>query len=263
MQSSFLTCPPIPNAWSSTPVSLTTPLVFPNFLPASRSLPTVFSTWLTNVLRCLMSEILSDAPPSPLHSSVLFLLHQLPQRIRSLADTVPDSTLSHALPVVTVTRRPPPPRKLRLCLSPHVPEPHPVTTAISLPLDLQPLSTYLGHLPLFHCTQYTEPDLSRNVAEPIAPVAADTLSRLPSAIRLSLASFIDKVIKKARRPSYHAASRSIHNLRSACPNGASRLPLAWGPYATTIWSIAGVNLPHQKPNLSAPQTGHRVGLRID
>lgn len=172
------------------------------------------------------------------------LIGSTAKHICALVDPVPDSTLSHALPIVTAVRRaPPPPPSSVFHSSTQVPDPNSFT-AVSWPplIDLKRLLTHLRHCSPSYSTQYTDPDLPRDVATPIPLVATDILNRLPPATPLSLTSLIAEVNIEVCNPPHHEASRIVNHLRSAYPTGAPayRLPRV---YTLLLWRIADVTRP--------------------
>lgn len=163
------------------------------------------------------------------------LMASTAQRICVLADTAPDSTLSHVLPIVNATGWSAPPSSA-LPNQQDVSNPLPAAPVPPSPtIDLRPPSLNLQNFPLPRFTLYTDPDLARGVAMSMALVAADILSRLTSTGPYAT----DLTHRRGQQsgspaPPQSAASRLVTYLQSAYLTGAPRLLLAWGPHTTTM-----------------------------
>lgn len=95
------------------------------------------------------------------------------------------------------------------------------------------MSTHLRHLPLAHYTLYTDLDLRRDSASPIALAAADILNGISPASSHSLTSLIDEVNAAFRHLLHDPASRLAAHLRSEYRTGSRCQPLAWGSIPLT------------------------------
>lgn len=157
------------------------------------------------------------------------------ERICALPDTAHVSNLSHAFLIITTARRAPslPPSSSFPSYT-RVPDPklsprsclHHRSTSSSIDPSPTPSSLQL----------YTIYGLQppRNIAIPMALIAADILKHPPPRTTLSLTSLTDEVDKEVCKLLHHTASRLVSHLHSSNSTGAPCLPITWGPHAATM-----------------------------